>query len=531
MKSKPYSLLVDGSNDTGREKLNPLTVKLYDFSSKQVTTQLLDMCTTTGRNCGTAAAIFEKIDSVLSDYEIPWSNCIGFGVDNTSVNIGIRNSIMTRVKEKNDVCYFMGCPCHLIHNIACHASEAFQKAGNIDVEDLCIDLYYWFEKSNKRKGILAEFCDFCDNDYHEIVRHVNVRWLSLEKAVNRVLQLYPSLESYFKSENESQARFGRLLTAFEDPMTEVYLFFYQSVLPTFTSINLLLQQEYPNIFLVAKAIRRFLKQLLSKFVTIRAIKASADITEVDFGNTDNQLDDKNIFIGLVTKQKLQKLFNDGDISELSKKKFYKAVRLFYLDAASEALQKLPFSDSVLNNSVFVNFEEKEECVFSMVELFCEKYSDILNFTNSEMDKLQEEFVDYQLLEKRDIPESIWKEALVYEDEENDIKHYRMDVIWGYIDRLKRADNSPQFRLLCKVARLVLIIPHSNAGEERVFSLIKQNKTPVRSSLNANGTLSSLIQVKLANSTPCIAWEPPTDLLKASKTATMTYNKAHSSKKN
>ncbi len=80
-----------------------------------------------------------------------------------------------------------------------------------------------------------------------------MRWLSLEKAVNRVLQLYPSLESYFKSENESQARFGRLLAAFTNPMTEVYLVFYQSVLPTFTNINLLLQQEYPNIFLVSKA--------------------------------------------------------------------------------------------------------------------------------------------------------------------------------------------------------------------------------------------------------------------------------------
>ena len=145
---------------------------------------------------------------------------------------------MTRVKEKNDTCYFMGYPCHLIHNIACHASEVFQKDCSVDIEDLCIDLYYWFDKSTKRKGILAEFCDFCDNEYREIVRHVNVRWLSLEKAVNRILQVYPSLESYFKSENESQARFGRLLTA----MTEVCLLFYQSVLPTFNNINLLLQQ-------------------------------------------------------------------------------------------------------------------------------------------------------------------------------------------------------------------------------------------------------------------------------------------------
>ena len=36
---------------------------------------------------------------------------------------------------------------------------------------------------------------------------------------------------------------------------------------------------------------------------------------------------------------------------------------------------------------------------------------------------------------------------------------------------------------------------SNAGEERVFRLFKQDKTLVRSSPNANGTLSSIIQIK------------------------------------
>ena len=40
-------------------------------------------------------------------------------------------------------------------------------------------------------------------------------------------------------------------------MTEVYLLFYESVLPTFTHINLLLQREDPNIYLVANAIRSF----------------------------------------------------------------------------------------------------------------------------------------------------------------------------------------------------------------------------------------------------------------------------------
>ncbi len=87
-------------------------------------------------------------------------------------------------------------------------------------------------------------------------------------------------------------------------------------------------------------LRRFIKQLLSKFVTIRAIKAKADITEVDFNSCENQLDDSNLVVGFVTKQKLNKLFDEGDISELNKTKFYKAVRSFYIDAASQALKKL-----------------------------------------------------------------------------------------------------------------------------------------------------------------------------------------------
>ena len=160
IENRPYSLSVDGSNDTGVEKLNPLTVKIFDVNRQQVSTQLLDMCTTSGRGCGTASAIFQKIDSNLN---IPWENCVGFGVDNTSVNIGRHHSIKTQVQQRLESCYFMGCPCHLVHNIASHASEALHKESGVDVEDGCVDVSYWFNKSTKRKGILQEFCNFCNS--------------------------------------------------------------------------------------------------------------------------------------------------------------------------------------------------------------------------------------------------------------------------------------------------------------------------------------------------------------------------------
>ena len=52
MKTYPFGLLVNGSNDTGVEKLNPLTVRVLDLNKMEFITQLLDMCTTSGHHCG-----------------------------------------------------------------------------------------------------------------------------------------------------------------------------------------------------------------------------------------------------------------------------------------------------------------------------------------------------------------------------------------------------------------------------------------------------------------------------------------------
>ena len=36
---------------------------------------------------------------------------------------------------------------------------------DVSIENLCIDLFYCFDKSSKRKGKLAEYFEFCDQDY------------------------------------------------------------------------------------------------------------------------------------------------------------------------------------------------------------------------------------------------------------------------------------------------------------------------------------------------------------------------------
>ena len=53
----------------------------------------------------------------------------------------------------------------------------------------------------------------------------------------------------------------------------------------------------------------------------------------------------------------------------------------------------------------------------------------------------------------------------------------MDVILGYMGNVTVIGSSElKFKRLSKIVKFVLIIPYSIASEERVFSLIRKNKT-------------------------------------------------------
>ena len=106
---------------------------------------------------------------------------------------------------------------------------------------------------------------------------------------------------------------------------------------------------------------------------------------------------------------------------------------------------------------------------------------------------------------------MWESALVLATEE-EIRHYRMDVVWGYLGSMKSANSTIKLLRLSRVAQLVLTLQHSNAEDERVFSLINKNKTNFQQNLSFNETLSSIITVKLANPKPSAKFEPPPDVI-------------------
>ena len=481
------------------------------------------MCPTTS---ATAEAIFNSMDSRLATLlgmENPWLNCTAVGVDNTSANIGVRNSLKTRIQHCNSSVYFNGCPCHIVHNAAQKGAEQFSEVSGFDIEEFVVDLFYWFDKSTKRKNLMHEYCQFCDHSYRAIVKHVSTRWLSLELAVERTLKQFQGLKSYFRSEQESQSRFKRLQRNFENPLLEVYLLFFQSVLPALTNANKFLQREEPLIHVLDSQLKSLLKKVMGKFVkplSIADAESRNELGSFSMNDESHHLAVTDMWIGFQTKQILLKLLNGGDINEHTQGKFLAAAKSFLVKVATYLQKWCPINDELLVNAEWLDFDRRQQKSFTAVEYFIFSFPHL--FHGYDLDLLSEQFMSYQTLPDDAVPLAVKTDVGLGPEDP-----YRVDALWAYLgSRREPGTNRFEFDQLLKVATAILTIPHSNAGEERIFSLINKNKTSARSSLLLEGTLSSIITVKTHITHP-LDWKPSEALLKTAKKATMEYNRQHS----
>ncbi|KAK1898498.1 Protein FAM200B [Dissostichus eleginoides] len=343
MRENPFTLVTDGSNDTGLEKMNPLTVRIFDINK----VVHLDMCTTSGRRFDTAEVIYTKINDTLQENDIPWRNCVGLSIDNAPVNTGARNSISARMLKENGSIYIHGSPCHIIHNTAKHAGQKFMEISGFDPEDLTVDVGYWFKGSTNRKGYLAEFCEFHESEYMEMLLHISMRWLSLERCITRILRQYGPLTSYFKSLNDK------------------------------------VHQE-----------------LCARFMKPSALQGR-QVHDIFYKDPLNQLPGEKRNVGFTTRATLNRLLEAGDITPQEVQLFQQAALAFLVRAVEYGINKLPLKEALLRHTRFVDVQQRTECGVEDALYFIDRFQELLPFHGpEEQDKVCEEFLEYQLM---DIP--------------------------------------------------------------------------------------------------------------------------------
>lgn len=151
-------------------------------------------------------------------------------------------------------------------------------------------------------------------------------------AIDRCLKQYRSLKSYFLSEDETEARFQRIKKLFEDPMTEIHLLFIQSILPSLNCTNKFLQREELLIRLLQPQLFSLVKKVISKFVKrsvlVEILNDLDGLYALQYSDAVNQVANSDLVIGFLTKQEVDKLLHNGDISAHQHSSFYIGVRTF-----------------------------------------------------------------------------------------------------------------------------------------------------------------------------------------------------------
>ena len=320
MKASCYSIATDGSNDQGLQRMNPVTVRLFDINQHKVVTKFFDMCLSTS---STAVGIFNTINASMTKNDLTWDNCVSLAVDNTSVNVGRNNSVIVEAREKNGNIILMGCPCHIAHNTASKATKAFVKiVDDFDIKELLVDIYFHFDYSSKRKKLFVEFCEFCNREYSKILKFQSDRWLGMSTCIERVFKLFPSLKSYFSSLNPEVKKGVELkMRKNKHPLLNELLMFLDSTLPPLIQLNLLLQRVDPLIHILYDSLFSCNSLLLSRFAQPDLVKkyqrgeVSFDDIKNEVMNDDNILQNERLFVGIFIRGKINSLFEDGTITE------------------------------------------------------------------------------------------------------------------------------------------------------------------------------------------------------------------------
>ena len=123
-------------------------------------------------NIATGQSLFDDaLEAELSSRSIPWENAVGFASDCASVMVGIRNSVLSRVREEQGNIFSLACVCHL----AALSAGSGLKALPFAADNLLIDIYYHFKHSSKRWQEFADVLkDFEDIVPMQVLKHCTI---------------------------------------------------------------------------------------------------------------------------------------------------------------------------------------------------------------------------------------------------------------------------------------------------------------------------------------------------------------------
>lgn len=167
------------------------------------------------------------------------------------------------------------------------------------------------------------------------------------------------------------------------------------------------------------------------------------------------------------------------------------------------LKSFPLADKALQLVPVVDPRNRQKFTARAVRDFASELS--FYKEPASLDSLQREFTTFLLDDDVDDMEAVSGNS----------------IIQFWIDR------ESTYPCLSAFIQALLVIPHSNAQSERVFSMLKKIFTEHRSSLSQE-SITSLLSIKLNNPSCCFDTSISPEMLRKLKKSAATYNAKHTS---
>lgn len=251
-----------------------------------------------------------------------------------------------------------------------------------------------------------------------------------------------------------------------DPLTKLYLQFLEFVLPILVDLNVIFQSTKPKIHELYYKMEVVYKMILECYMKPEYLN-STDISKIQYRNPINFLPSEKIYLGGTCTVALE---NNNLISKTAQEQFRTNCLNCYVECSHQIYKRFPFNAAnvqLLKLLSFLNPNKIKD--IPSIATVSSKFHTLnvdLNAIDREWRQLRNEDLNFN----------------------NDVLEFRKTV------KNIKINDDETYPLINNLVSHVLLLPHSSACVERLFSAINLNKTKIRNRL-CTETLTEILHSK------------------------------------
>ena len=447
MKDIQSYFVLEYDETTNNAGMKELQIRVRYWSSYGNEIQSRHLCTSFMGHA-TSDDLYRKIMSAIEQNQLPLEKLITLGSDGPNVNKSVWNKFNAEKKKVTGkgMLNIGTCNIHIIHNAFLKGLQVFGEESS----DFVILVHSFFDgwparcedyrKCQKKVGVPE----------NAFMKHVPSRWLTIGRALARIMQQWPAILEYFlnfvprekKLKNLlSTPKFLKIVAYIKNATMKAQLEFVLASAELFMSFTQLFQKEEPLIHVLHSEIKRLVVTLCGRVFTPDFVTETENFSP-EMLNLAEKFAEKPI-----VSENVERAF--GEKATLKDKAiFYVNVRKHFIAGIRHILNKCPLEKD--------GFLEALRCLSPINMKDSRSIADIAVVAR-----------EIAIGVSSDVAQAEWLLLRTETGPREDIT--RIDHFWSHYFGLVNERGDSKYPELTKLIKAVLTLSHGSADVERGFS--------------------------------------------------------------